>query len=571
MNFARRLALAAILLATSLPVLADEAADTFNKLYGEDLKRVAATPLPADDVALAKQMLEDAKKAEGQPAFLTLLCEKAYELAAKDASGYATATAAMDFLAGKVPEKKVECLQKNAALYQKQYATARGDARTKAGESVIAALGALAEAQTATGDSDATVITLRQAVAVATAIKSESQAAIQAQVDNLASRQKVEKQIAALKARLDANPKDAASRKELVRVYLVEMDSPAEAAKFVDETMDDATRKYVPAAAKALADAPELACTQLGDWYLGLADQAAMPAAKRAMLRRAQGYYQRFLVLHTATDLGRTAATLTLKRIEDALAKLNRAPEPKSNLTLDLSNGVKMNLVLIRAGRFMMGSPDSEEGHRSDEGPQHEVTISKPFYLGVTEVTQAQYEAVMGTNPSQFKGPTNPVESVSWEAAGEFCRKLSEKARKTVRLPTEAEWEYACRAGTKTRFSFGDSDSVLGDYAWWGRNNSGGKTHPVGQKKPNPWGLYDMHGNVWERCADRYGPYSSEASVDPQGATSGGLLVMRGGSWNGNGGGFRCAGRGGYDQALRYGLGGGAGGGDFGFRCAVTP
>jgi formylglycine-generating enzyme required for sulfatase activity len=498
---------------------------------------------------------------------LALLCEKAYELASKDPSGYATAMAAMDLLAGKFPDKKVECLQKNAALYQKPYAAARGEAKTKAGESAITALIALAEAQTAAGDSDGAVLTLRQAVAVATAIKSESKAALQAQLAGLASQQQVEKQIAALKAKLDADPKDAASRKEIVRLYVVELNNPVEAAKFIDETLDEVTRKYVPAAARPVADAPEAACTELGDWYMGLADQAATPASKGGMLRRAQAYYQRFLALHTATDLGRTAATLTLKRIEDALLKSGPAPELKfspPSLALDLGNGVTMKLVLIRPGKFMMGSPDSELGHEPDEGPQHEVVISKPFYMGVTEVTQAQYEAVMGTNPSDFKGPTNPVDKVSWNEAVEFCRRLSEKTRKTVRLPTEAEWEYACRAGSKTRFSFGDSDSILGDYAWY-RSNSGSKPHPVGQKKPNAWGLYDMHGNVWEWCADRYGPYSSEASTDPQGAGSGSARVVRGGSWvTGGTGDFRCAYRHRNDPAYRnYRY--------YGFRCAMTP
>jgi formylglycine-generating enzyme required for sulfatase activity len=555
-------ALTAILLACPLVLLAEESADTFNKLYADDLKRVAATPSPADDVALGKQLLEDAKKAGDQPAFLMLLCEKAYELAAKDASGYATATAAMDLLAGKVPEKKIECLQNNARLYQKQYATARGEAKTKAGESVITALGVLAEVQAAAGDTDAAVLTLRQAVAVATAIKSESQAAIQAQVAGLVAQQQAEKQMAALKAKLDADPKDAASRKEMVRLCLVEMDNPAEAVKFLDETLDEATRKYVPAAAKPVEDAPEAACTELGDWYKGLADKAASTASKGAMLHRAQAYYQRFLVLHTATDMGRTAATLTLKRIEDALAKSSPAPKPKfspASVTLDLGKGVTMKLVLIRPGTFMMGSLDSEQGHAPNEGPQHEVTISKPFYMGVTEVTQAQYEAVMGANPGYFKGPTNPVENVSWDDADEFCRKLSGKTGKAFRLPTEAEWEYACRAGSKTRFSFGDSDGVLGDYAWFG-----GKTKPVGQKKPNAWGLYDMHGNVSEWCADRYGPYSSEASVDPRGATSGGDRVLRGKSGDVAPALFRCAFRHHRASALHDSA-------EVGFRCAMTP
>jgi formylglycine-generating enzyme required for sulfatase activity len=232
-------------------------------------------------------------------------------------------------------------------------------------------------------------------------------------------------------------------------------------------------------------------------------------------------------------------------------------------VTLDLGNSVTMKLVLIRAGKFMMGSPDSEQGRKDNEGPQHEVVITRPFYMGVTEVTQAQYEAVMGTNPSQFKGPTNPVEMVTWNDAVEFCRKLSEKTRKAVRLPTEAEWEYACRAGTKTRFSFGDSDSMLGDYAWCG-SNSGGKTNPVGRKKPNPWGLYDMHGNVWEWCADWYGSYSSGASTDPQGPGSGGQRVLRGGSWYYvESGYFRCARRNNFDPSRHYEY--------FGFRCARTP
>jgi len=189
---------------------------------------------------------------------------------------------------------------------------------------------------------------------------------------------------------------------------------------------------------------------------------------------------------------------------------------------LDLGGGVTMKLVLIPAGKFMMG----------EEKDQHEVTISKPFYMGATEVTQAQYEAVMGTNPSRLKGATNPVETVSWNDATEFCKKLSEKTRQAVRLPTEAEWEYACRAGSKTRFSFGDADEGLGDYAWY-RANCGYTTNPVGQKKPNAWGLFDMHGNVWEWCADWYGDYPKGAVTDPEGLASGAARVVRGGDWGG--------------------------------------
>jgi formylglycine-generating enzyme required for sulfatase activity len=134
----------------------------------------------------------------------------------------------------------------------------------------------------------------------------------------------------------------------------------------------------------------------------------------------------------------------------------------------------------------------------------------------------------MGKNPSEFKGATNPVEGLSWEDATEFCKKLSEKTRQTVRLPTEAEWEYACRAGTESAFSFGDDLSALGDYAWWA-GNSDKTTHPVGQKKPNSWGLYDMHGNVLEWCADWYGEYPKGPATDPSGPATGDRRVLRGG------------------------------------------
>ena len=149
------------------------------------------------------------------------------------------------------------------------------------------------------------------------------------------------------------------------------------------------------------------------------------------------------------------------------------------------------------------------------------------------EVTQEQYEKVMGNNPSRFKGSRNPVEKVRWNDAVAFCRKLSDQEGVEYRLPTEAEWEYACRAGTTTRYSFGDDKSQLGKYAWFG-GNSGGETHPVGQKLPNIWGLYDMHGDVYEWCQDWYGRYERGRVIsDPTGPASGKLRVLRGGAFAG--------------------------------------
>jgi formylglycine-generating enzyme required for sulfatase activity len=191
-------------------------------------------------------------------------------------------------------------------------------------------------------------------------------------------------------------------------------------------------------------------------------------------------------------------------------------------------NSIGMDFVLIPAGTFLMGSNDGS----NDEKPVHEVRLSKSFYLGKYEVTQGQWQAIMGTNPSNFKGDANlPVENVSWNEMQEFIRKLNAKEGDTkYRLPTEAEWEYAARAGTTTAYSFGNDERQLGEYAWYSPN-SGNKTHPVGQKKPNAWGLYDMHGNVWEWVQDWYGPYTAGSAVDPAGPASGSFRVHRGGGW----------------------------------------
>jgi formylglycine-generating enzyme required for sulfatase activity len=238
------------------------------------------------------------------------------------------------------------------------------------------------------------------------------------------------------------------------------------------------------------------------------------------------------------------------------------------------------DFVLINGGTFAMGSPASEPERYEKEGPQHQVTV-RSFYMGKYEVTQKEYQEVMGANPSDFKGGRLPVDQVSWYDAVEYCNKRSQKEGLTpaytinkdledpyntdkfdetkwtvtlnkeadgYRLPTEAEWEYACRAGTTTPFSTGNNITTRqanydGNYPY--NNNNKGKyrkkTMPAGSFAPNPWGLYDMHGNVWEWCWDWYGKYSDEGQVDPEGAASGSGRVLRGGTWNESASGVRSA------------------------------
>jgi formylglycine-generating enzyme required for sulfatase activity len=275
------------------------------------------------------------------------------------------------------------------------------------------------------------------------------------------------------------------------------------------------------------------------------------------------------LACMAGAETAQTADQLKGTTTEQAESK---APTPKAELktgqgqTFTLPGGIPLEMVYIAPGTFMMGSPGSEPNHQSDE-TQHQVTLTKGFWLGKYEVTQGQWKAVMGSNPSNFSscGSSCPVEQVSWNDCQEFIRKLNNLSGFSgFRLPTEAEWEYACRAGTTTAFYTGaitetgrDRKDPNLDVAGWYGYNSGDRsgwhsdwkdnnhgTKRVGLKKPNAWGLYDMHGNVWEWCADWYGDYPSGSVNDPKGPSTGSYRVLRGGSWDGSAGYCRSADRG---------------------------
>ena len=207
-------------------------------------------------------------------------------------------------------------------------------------------------------------------------------------------------------------------------------------------------------------------------------------------------------------------------------------------------------MVRVEAGTFTMGATPEMKDPWDDEKPVHQVTLTNDYYIGKYEVTQALWQAVMGNNPSGFKGDNLPVENVSWDDCQEFINKLNRITGKTFRLPTEAEWEYATRGGKKSRgYQYSGSNNIS-DVAWYD-SNSGNKTHAVGSKQANELGIYDMSGNVWEWCHDWDGSYSSSSQVNPTGANSGSRRVDRGGSWINDAGCCRSSCRGSYTPVNR--------------------
>ena len=294
------------------------------------------------------------------------------------------------------------------------------------------------------------------------------------------------------------------------------------------------------------------------------ANRSRMIVLLRSYRDHVRGYGDRLLIVSLETRLAELGEGAPETGVGDG-------PVPPSRIV----NSIGMELALMPAGEFLMGSPETEEGRFDGEGPQHLVRITQAFYLGVYPVTQLEYERVMGNNPSAFCSTGRyssrvsgqdtsrfPVEQVSWEEAMEFCRRLSAQEGVEYFLPTEAQWEYACRAGSVGRWSFGEEEERLSEYAWYGEDFLRGTPHTVGAKQPNAWGLHDIHGNVLEWCSDWYGPYAASAVDDPMGPEAGSYRVIRGGGWDYDAGLCR--------SAYRYGDAPSARSDALGFRLAFS-
>ena len=280
--------------------------------------------------------------------------------------------------------------------------------------------------------------------------------------------------------------------------------------------------------------------------------------------RKMQWQWQKYVSLsqELTTVLETMLQDIPTRRYDSAAEVLAALANPQSSFTEDLGNGVKLEMIAIPGGTFWMGSPTNEAERNNDEGPQHQVTVPS-FFMGKYPLTQAQYQAIMGKNPAYFKGNNRPVENVSWDDTVLFCQKLSQRTGKNYRLPSEAEWEYACRAGTKTPFSFGDNITTdlvnyNGTYPY--------KSAPKGKYReqttdvgtfflPNPFGLYDMHGNVWEWCEDDWHENYIDAPTDGSAWNSqsgSNTKLLRGGSWYYDAGCCRSANRNRYSRDYRY-------------------
>ncbi|MDP6637154.1 MAG: SUMF1/EgtB/PvdO family nonheme iron enzyme [Phycisphaerae bacterium] len=521
-------ALLAVALSGSI-ALADAAGD-FESIFGNEARKVSASSTKIDDVKFAAKLLQAAKDMPDSPALQALLYERSSQFGSTAIAGCDTALQALKLLEETVPAKKDLWRQRQFEVVKFRFDKSYGAARKAAGQPYMDMLEVLADAKVADGKGTEAKTLYSRALMVANYIKSPRAAEILAKSKRANAVVAQQARLKSLRTKLKKNPRDTSIRKELVVLYVVALDNPAQAARLLTDDLDEITRTYVPLAAGKLETLDKSICLELGDWYYRTLSKKASAAGKPVVLRRAQGYYQRFLESHTKKDAQSYKVKMALESIEKVLGKLGPpVVSGGGTLTLNLARGVTMKLVRVPAGKAVLGSPKSEKGRGYGED-QHAVVIPKAFHLGATEVTIEQFAAfvdatgyktfaeqhnsatilkgswvmVSGASwrkPSlEFKPtPKHPVMCINWVDTIAFCKWAAKKTGRPVRMPTEAEWEYACRAGAATRFCFGEDDKALGQYAWY-KGNDDNSSHPVARKKPNKWGLYDMHGNVSEWC-----------------------------------------------------------------------
>ena len=502
----------------------------FQKLYGDDAARAAKSPAGKEAIALIAKFLYAGSDSGSDPGLAPLLLEKAYELGCKTLQGCPTAIVAARIRMDLEAAARQPWQEKLLAACRFAYQKSNGADKARAGESLICELTDVIDTLTDAGNFADAAKPLQECRMVAVTVKSPRLEEITDRIKSVNARIDSDKKFASYVAKLKENPDSAAMAKAAVMLCMVQRDCPADAVPYANATGDETLKKLVPLAAQDAAKISVQTAGELAAWYEPLARKADH-ANKIALLKRVVKYYDRMLTAHADDAPGAKGQ----KEFEELSKELAAMALGGHQLTLPLGNGVKMRLVRIAAGKFTMGEQVS---YNADS--RHTVIISKAFYMGATEVTQQQYEAVMGNNPSRFKGPKDPVECVTWKQSVEFCEKLSAKCGYVVRLPTDAQREYACRAGSQSMYCFGDQEIMLGDYAWYrgNHNEKEDRPHPVGQKKPNAWGLYDMHGNVYEWCSDWFEEWGEDKKfpstpvTDPTGPTNGDKRLLRGGVWN---------------------------------------
>lgn len=334
---------------------------------------------------------------------------------------------------------------------------------------------------------------------------------------------------------------------------------PKRTLEIFDEHIDDFTLASMALALEAIALAPSLLDEFSPKDRLLFSESDFLDISESRLLQRLLGMLQTENMLNLWTLFFVAYKKMTIPASLRELFRM-KLPETKEDTLSFTVGNVSFNMIRIEHGSFMMGATPEMKAPGDAEKPVHEVTISKDYYMGETQVTQALWQAVMEDNPSRFKGDDNPVEYVSWNDCQEFIEKLNNLTGKQFRLPTEAEWEFAARGGNKSRHTQYSGSDDLDSVAWYDGNSG---THPVAKKLPNELGLYDMSGNVWEWCNDRYGDdyYANSPFVDPQGPSAGSDRVLRGGCWGCFPWGCRSSDRSRFDPEIRRG--------NFGFRLAL--